>query len=111
VELARRLEGSGVTLNALHAGFTATGFGKNNGKVMSALVGIVAPLVGRSPAKGAETSIYLRLVTAKNSSRLHVYRKGRRPTPPSIEACQRAMLGLFRNMFDRSYQIGPTKHG
>jgi NAD(P)-dependent dehydrogenase (short-subunit alcohol dehydrogenase family) len=59
VELARRLEGTGVTVNALHPGFTSTGFGKNNGKVMAALVGLVAPLVGRSPAKGAETSIYL----------------------------------------------------
>ena len=59
VELARRLEGTGVTVNALHPGLTATGFGKNNGKVMSALVSILAPLVMRSPAKGAGTSIYL----------------------------------------------------
>ena len=29
-ELARRLEGTGVTVNALHPGFTSTGFGKNN---------------------------------------------------------------------------------
>jgi NAD(P)-dependent dehydrogenase (short-subunit alcohol dehydrogenase family) len=59
VEMARHLEGTGVSVNALHPGFTSTGFGKNNGKVMSALVGMIAPLVGRSPAKGAETSIYL----------------------------------------------------
>ena len=59
VELARRLEGTGVTVNALHPGITATGFGKNNGRVMSALVSLFAPLVMRSPAKGAETSIYL----------------------------------------------------
>ena len=58
-ELARRLEGSGVTVNALHPGFAATGFAKNNGKVIAALVSIFAPLVARSPAKGAETSIYL----------------------------------------------------
>jgi NAD(P)-dependent dehydrogenase (short-subunit alcohol dehydrogenase family) len=59
MELARRLDGTGVTVNALHPGFTATGFAKNNGKVMAALVSVFAPLVARPPAKGAETSIYL----------------------------------------------------
>jgi NAD(P)-dependent dehydrogenase (short-subunit alcohol dehydrogenase family) len=59
LELARRLEGTGVTVNALHPGFVATGFAKNNGKVIAALVSLFAPLVARSPAKGAETSIYL----------------------------------------------------
>jgi NAD(P)-dependent dehydrogenase (short-subunit alcohol dehydrogenase family) len=59
MELAHRLEGTGVTVNALHPGFTATGFAKNNGKVFAALVSIFAPLVARSPAKGAATSIYL----------------------------------------------------
>jgi NAD(P)-dependent dehydrogenase (short-subunit alcohol dehydrogenase family) len=59
MELARRLEGTGVTVNALHPGFTATGFAKNNGSVMATLVSIFVPLVARSPAKGAETSIFL----------------------------------------------------
>lgn len=59
IELARRLEGTGVTVNALHPGFVATGFAKNNGKVIAALVSILTPLVARSPAKGAETLIYL----------------------------------------------------
>lgn len=58
-ELARRLEGSGVTVNALHPGFTATGFAKNNGRVMATVVSLFAPLVARSPAKGAQTSIHL----------------------------------------------------
>jgi hypothetical protein len=46
-------------VNALHPGLTATGFGKNNGIVMAALVSLFAPLFMRSPAKGAKTSIYL----------------------------------------------------
>jgi NAD(P)-dependent dehydrogenase (short-subunit alcohol dehydrogenase family) len=59
MELARRLEGTAVTVNALHPGFVATGFAKNNGKVIAALVSLLAPLVARSPAIGAETSVYL----------------------------------------------------
>jgi len=59
MELAHRLEGTGVCVNALHPGFVSTGFAKNNGKLMAAIVSIFAPLVGRSPAKGAETSIFL----------------------------------------------------
>lgn len=59
VELARRLEGTGVTVNALHPGLIATGFGKNNGKLMAALIGTFMPLVAPSPEKCAQTSIYL----------------------------------------------------
>jgi len=58
-ELARRLEGTGVTGNALHPGFTSTGFGKNNPGFLMKIMGAVIPLIARSPEKGAETSIYL----------------------------------------------------
>lgn len=58
-ELSRRLEGSGVTVNALHPGFVATGFGKNNPGFLMKLMRTVVPLIARSPEKGAETSIYL----------------------------------------------------
>ena len=57
-ELARRLEGSGVTANALHPGLVATGFGKNNGGMMGFIVGVVMRF-GLSPDDGAKTSIYL----------------------------------------------------
>jgi NAD(P)-dependent dehydrogenase (short-subunit alcohol dehydrogenase family) len=59
IELARRLEGSGVTINTLHPGFVSTGFAKNNGKIVAALVSTLVPLVARSPEKGAETSVFL----------------------------------------------------
>jgi NAD(P)-dependent dehydrogenase (short-subunit alcohol dehydrogenase family) len=58
-ELARRLEGTGVTGNALHPGLTSTGFGKNNPGLLMKIMGAVVPLIARSPEKGAETSIYL----------------------------------------------------
>ena len=59
MELARRLEGTGVTANALHPGFTSTGFGKNNPGLLMKIMGVVVPLIARSPEKGAATSIYL----------------------------------------------------
>lgn len=57
-ELARRLEGSGVTVNALHPGAVATGLAGNNGWWAKAVMQL-ASLVLRSPAKGAQTSLYL----------------------------------------------------
>jgi len=59
MELARRLEGTGVTVNALHPGFAATGFGRNNPGSLMKIIRTVVPLIARSPEKGAETSIYL----------------------------------------------------
>ena len=59
-ELARRLQGTKVTANALHPGFVATGFGHNNsGGLMTFGLNMVQMLVATKPAQGAETSIYL----------------------------------------------------
>jgi NAD(P)-dependent dehydrogenase (short-subunit alcohol dehydrogenase family) len=57
-ELARRLEDSGVTANALHPGFVASNFGRSNGGMWGALMPAIQ-LFAISPQKGAETSIYL----------------------------------------------------
>lgn len=61
-ELARRLDGTGVTANCLHPGVVATGFGQNNSGIAGVLFGILHTL-GRpfllTPEKGARTSIYL----------------------------------------------------
>jgi NAD(P)-dependent dehydrogenase (short-subunit alcohol dehydrogenase family) len=61
VELARRLQGTGVTANALHPGYINSGFGKNNpvDGLSSFLVGVFTNLFARSPEEGARTSIYL----------------------------------------------------
>jgi NAD(P)-dependent dehydrogenase (short-subunit alcohol dehydrogenase family) len=57
-ELARRLQGSGVTVNALHPGFVRTNMGKNNGWFARLIVPLVQ-LQGVTPEVGAETNIYL----------------------------------------------------
>ncbi|MBI1817517.1 MAG: SDR family oxidoreductase [Deltaproteobacteria bacterium] len=57
-ELARRLAGSGVTVNCLHPGAVATGLGKNNGAWAQVLIRILGTFF-RTPEQGAATSIYL----------------------------------------------------
>ena len=57
-ELARRLEGTGVTVNALHPGFIATGFARNNGAFFNLGMKLIGPFI-RKPDQGAQTSIYL----------------------------------------------------
>jgi NAD(P)-dependent dehydrogenase (short-subunit alcohol dehydrogenase family) len=57
-ELARRLEGSGVTANCYHPGLVATGFGRNNGRLMNVAVAAIKPFA-RTPEKGAETLVWL----------------------------------------------------
>lgn len=57
-ELARRLEGSGVTANSLHPGGVSTGLGKNNGAWSRGVIALLRPFL-RSPDRGAETSVYL----------------------------------------------------
>ena len=57
-ELARRLEGSGVTATCFHPGLVATGFNRNNGLMMDLGMTILKP-VSRSPQKGAETLVWL----------------------------------------------------
>jgi NAD(P)-dependent dehydrogenase (short-subunit alcohol dehydrogenase family) len=57
-ELARRLEGTGVTANAVHPGWVATNIYAGSGGVVK----LVAPLIrlfAVNPEEGAQTSIYL----------------------------------------------------
>ncbi|AMR28444.1 hypothetical protein A0257_15985 [Hymenobacter psoromatis] len=60
-ELAQRLRAHGitnVTTNSLHPGAVATGYGKQSGGWLSAVLALGRPFM-LSPEKGAETSIFL----------------------------------------------------
>jgi NAD(P)-dependent dehydrogenase (short-subunit alcohol dehydrogenase family) len=59
-ELARRLQGTGVTANCLHPGFVATNIGQNGiGSVGRSIVKLIFSRLGISPEEGAKTSLYL----------------------------------------------------
>lgn len=57
-ELARRLEGTGVTVNCLHPGVVRTGLMRNTPFFLKPFI-TVAGLFMIGPAKGAETSLYV----------------------------------------------------
>jgi len=56
-ELAKRLDGTGVTATALHPGLTSTAFSAED-PALGWLVAILRPFM-KSPKRGAETPIYL----------------------------------------------------
>lgn len=57
-ELARRLQGTGVTANVLHPGFVATGFGRNSAGLMNRLMGVLHRFA-LTPEEGAHTTVHL----------------------------------------------------
>jgi NAD(P)-dependent dehydrogenase (short-subunit alcohol dehydrogenase family) len=75
-ELARRLAGSGVTVNAVHPGAVASGFSKNNGPVARLAMAVSKPFF-MSPATAARTPVWMATapelagVTGKYFYKLH----------------------------------------
>ena len=57
-ELARRLEGENITVNALHPGLVRTNIARNNG-LLGRVVNFFIGVRGIGPDKGAETPVYL----------------------------------------------------
>ncbi len=78
VALARRFEGSGVTVHAFHPGFVATDFGGDAG-ALTPVVRFVQRRFGRTPAQGADTLTFLATdpVAASTSGRYWVDRRER----------------------------------
>jgi retinol dehydrogenase 14 len=57
-EFARRLEGAGVTVNAVHPGFVASGFGRNNGGGIAFGLGVAKFLFAKSARRGAAVPLF-----------------------------------------------------
>jgi NAD(P)-dependent dehydrogenase (short-subunit alcohol dehydrogenase family) len=56
-ELARRLEGTGVTANCFHPGFVSTSLARDH-PLGTPFLKLIRPFI-KSPAKGADTGVYL----------------------------------------------------
>jgi NAD(P)-dependent dehydrogenase (short-subunit alcohol dehydrogenase family) len=92
-ELARRLEGTGITVNALHPGTVATRFGSNNAGPMRRMMAFGRPFL-RTPERGAETILYLALApeVAASSGGYFLDERPRRSSRASHDADMAARL-------------------
>jgi NAD(P)-dependent dehydrogenase (short-subunit alcohol dehydrogenase family) len=93
-ELARRLQGSSVTANALHPGMVRTGFGAEDpGGAQRLLVPVLRPFM-KSPARGAATSIHVASAAAlhKVTGRYFVGSKPMRSSDRSYDEAVAARL-------------------
>jgi NAD(P)-dependent dehydrogenase (short-subunit alcohol dehydrogenase family) len=86
-ELARRLEGSGVTANAVHPGQVATDIWRTNFSILGPLIQGVIRLTGLTPEQGADTVIFLAASpeAAGVSGKYFVRRKAVRSSPISYD--------------------------
>jgi NAD(P)-dependent dehydrogenase (short-subunit alcohol dehydrogenase family) len=90
IELARRLDGTGVTANCFHPGLVATGFNRNNGLLMDLGMTILKP-VSRSPQKGADTLVWLATSPdVANVSGAYFFDQQQRPPSPEAQDTETA---------------------
>jgi NAD(P)-dependent dehydrogenase (short-subunit alcohol dehydrogenase family) len=99
-ELARRLDGTGVTANCLHPGVVRTGFGRDARPLMRVGITIAKPFM-LSPERGADTMVYLASspdVAAKTGG-YYVKRQLREPSAAARDD------GLARRLWEISERL------
>jgi NAD(P)-dependent dehydrogenase (short-subunit alcohol dehydrogenase family) len=79
-EFARRLDGAGVTMNALDPGFVATDVISGNGDLRWRVFQVVANLLAVTPREGASTGVYL-ASSPDIAGTTGQYFKGGKPVP------------------------------
>lgn len=92
-ELARQLEGTGVTANCMHPGVVGTNFLNNFGGLAGKIVRLFTPFM-RTPEKGADTIIWLATSPEVEgiTGKYFVDRKERATNPQSYDTAAAARL-------------------
>jgi retinol dehydrogenase 12 len=99
-ELARRLDGTGVTANCLHPGVVRTGFGRDARPLMRVGITIAKPFM-LSPERGADTIVYLASApdVAAKTGGYYVKRQLREPSAAARDD------GLARRLWEISERL------
>ena len=100
VELARRLEGTGVTVNVVHPGVVATNI-FNLGGLLGQLINGLMPVVRLfllSPEQGARTTLHVATAPALASVSGRYFKAGKEATPNPLARDR----SLAASLWDRS---------
>lgn len=104
-ELAKRLEGSSVTVNAVHPGLIRSGFGHNNGGWLGFGVRWFGWIM-RSPEQGARGTVFLATAKAlEGKSGLYFHSTRRMPSSPLSKR-----QDLQRGLWELSEKISANIH-
>jgi NAD(P)-dependent dehydrogenase (short-subunit alcohol dehydrogenase family) len=95
-ELARRLQGTGVTANCLHPGFVATGFGDNNPGVWRIMIGIAKRISAIPVQIGAETPVYVACSSELDGTTGKYFEKCREQEPDPAAQDDEAATQLWK---------------
>ncbi len=103
--LDRRLQDSGITVNALHPGFVNSKLYRRTG-IFEPLVKLFAAIAGKHPREGAETPIYLACSSEVNDvhGKYFVENEQTRPSPKALdmEAAEK-LWKISEELTDLSY--------
>jgi NAD(P)-dependent dehydrogenase (short-subunit alcohol dehydrogenase family) len=96
-ELARRLEGEGVVVHAVHPGVVGTRFGRDGdvGPLLGAALALAKPFL-LTPAKGARTSLHVALSDDAAKSTGDYWAKQKRAKPSRAARDDEAAARLWR---------------
>jgi NAD(P)-dependent dehydrogenase (short-subunit alcohol dehydrogenase family) len=105
-ELARRLDGSQVTANALHPGHVATDMWKTNFPVIGPALKWVMGLFSLTPEEGADNSIYLASSPEVDgiTGQYYIKREPAQSSPESYDA------GIAQRLWEVSAELTGVAH-
>jgi len=106
-ELARRLDGTGVTANCAHPGVVRTGFGRDARPLLKVGVTIARPFM-LSPERGADTIVYLASSPDVEDQTGGYYVKRQR-REPSAAARDDATAGRLWELSEKMTGLAPAR--
>ena len=106
-ELARRLDGTGVTANCAHPGVVRTGFGRDARPLLKLGVTIARPFMA-SPERGADTIVYLASSPDVEDQTGGYYVKRQR-REPSAAARDDATAGRLWELSEKMTGLAPAR--